>query len=206
MDERDAPDAPAEVLRHKAELRSLARRRRRELPDKDLRSRQIWEWLRAMPGYAAAAAVMLYLDFGDEVRTRPFLPDLWREGKQTLVPYCEGLDLRLFRLEDPGELAAGTLGILEPRQELRGRGDRRAEPAELDLVLLPGVAFDRSGRRLGQGRGYYDRFLPRVRPAAPLVALAFDCQVFDRVPALPHDVPVDRIVTESGVYPAEGKD
>lgn len=70
-------------------------------------------------------------------------------------------------------------------------------PEELDLVMVPGTAFDPRGGRMGQGKGYYDRLLARVRPDAPLVALAFECQMFPEIPVAPHDVFMDVVLTET---------
>ncbi len=80
----------------------------------------------------------------------------------------------------------------------RATGRPRIEPAIIDWVLVPGVAFDAAGRRLGYGGGYYDRLLPLVPPSTPRVAGAFDLQIVPRVPAAPHDLTVDAVVTESG--------
>ena len=104
--------------------------------------------------------VMLYLDFLSEVRTRWFLPTAWGEGKHVVVPYCENGELELFRLDHVGELAPGTIGVLEPRRELRGHAERKIDRSGLDLIVIPGLAFDRRGGRLGYGKGYYDRFSP----------------------------------------------
>ena len=143
---------------------------------------------------------MLYVDFASEVRTRPLLPPMWAAGKQVVVPYCVGDSLALFRLESLAELAPGTLGILEPAAALRGRADRAFDPAQLDLVVVPGVAFDRRGGRLGHGKGYYDRFLRLVSPRAALVGLAFECQLFPEIPMLQHDVYLHKVITEAAVY------
>ena len=78
--------------------------------------------------------------------------------------------------------------------------DRKVEPASLDLVLAPGLAFDHDGGRLGQGGGYYDRLLTQLPASTPVVALAFDCQITDQVPTTAHDIPVHRIVTESSIH------
>ena len=96
-----------------------------------------------------------------------------------------------------GDLAPGTLGILEPKPELREQDQRRAEVQELDLLVIPGLAFDRQGGRLGYGKGYFDRLLPGARPDALLAAVAFECQLFDAVPMQPYDVRVDAVITES---------
>jgi 5-formyltetrahydrofolate cyclo-ligase len=193
-------DPVEEILSRKRTIRREAGVRRREVPDKDERSRAIWERLAGLPQYARAATVMLYLDFNSEARTRPFVPEIWQSGRRVVVPYCVEDRLGLFRLCDFAELAPGTLGILEPAEAWRGRPDRHVAPEEIDLVVVPGVAFDRRGGRIGHGMGYYDRFLRRLRPDAWSIAPAFECQLFDEVPLLPHDVGVDRIVTECAVY------
>jgi 5-formyltetrahydrofolate cyclo-ligase len=75
----------------------------------------------------------------------------------------------------------------------------------LDLVMVPGVAFDLRGGRLGHGKGYYDRLLPRIRPSAPLVAVAFECQLFPEIPMLEYDVFMDRVITEKAIYLGRGR-
>ena len=87
-----------------------------------------------------------------------------------------------------------------PNRHQQARPDRRPQAADLDLILVPGLTFDRSGGRLGLGKGYYDRFLKYVRPDAPKIAPAFECQLLDEVPVSPHDVRVDMVVTENAVY------
>jgi 5-formyltetrahydrofolate cyclo-ligase len=139
------------------------------------------------------------------VRTRQYLPTALGHGKRIIVPYCVEGELELFHLEDMGELAVGMYKILEPRPELRGLAHKRVSPEELDLVMVPGVAFDRSGGRMGHGFGYYDKLLHRARPDAPLVALAFECQLFPEIPTLPHDVFMDRVITEKAVYQGKGR-
>ena len=79
------------------------------------------------------------------------------------------------------------------------------KPNELDLVMVPGTAFDLHGGRLGQGKGYYDRLLSNARPDAPLVALAFDCQIFEEIPVAAHDVFMDLVLTESRTLTGKGR-
>lgn len=181
-------------------VRARADANRRRQQDKDRLSRVICAKLAALPQYAAAGTVMFYVDVRDEVRTRHFFPQVRQQGKRIVVPYCVGDRLGLFLLESIDELAAGTFGILEPKSELRQRRDRAVEPEAIDLIVVPGVAFDRRGGRLGHGRGYYDRLLERVRPDTALVALAFACQLFAEVPLEPHDVTMDVVITEEAIY------
>jgi 5-formyltetrahydrofolate cyclo-ligase len=122
------------------------------------------------------------------------------DGKRVVVPYCEADRLELFRFNDFADLSPRTLGILEPKADLRAQDGRRVAVEEIDLFVIPGLAFDQEGGRLGYGKGYFDRLLKHARPDALLAAVAFECQLFDAVPVLPHDVRVDAIVTESNVY------
>jgi 5-formyltetrahydrofolate cyclo-ligase len=194
-------DVTAEAQHRKQEIRAEARARRRRQSDSDRLSRIILGRLAALPEYARAETVMLYLSFRSEVHTHDFPATLWKDGKRAVVPYCVADSLELFKLEDAEELCPGAHGILEPKAELRGWPDRCVAPAELDLIVLPGLAFDPHCGRVGYGRGYYDRLLRHVRPETALVGVGFQCQIFPEVPVLPYDVRVHKVVTEETVYP-----
>jgi 5-formyltetrahydrofolate cyclo-ligase len=196
------PDPLQEMLREKQELRLLAAARRNAEQQPDALSQRIWDRLLALPQFARARTVMTYLDIGGEARTRHYVPELWRLEKRVVVPYCVAHELRLFELRSMEELTPGTWQILEPRPQWRARPERRPQPTDLDLILVPGLAFDRSGGRLGLGKGYYDRFLKCIRPDVPKIAPAFECQLVDEIPVSPHDVRVDMVVTEKAVYSA----
>jgi 5-formyltetrahydrofolate cyclo-ligase len=99
------------------------------------------------------------------------------------------------------ELSLGKYRILEPKIELRNLPEKIVDPQELDLVVVPGVGFDFRGARMGHGFGYYDKLLERVRPGIPLLALAFDCQIFPEIPVAPHDVFMTKVLTETTQYP-----
>ncbi|MGA2061578.1 MAG: 5-formyltetrahydrofolate cyclo-ligase [Thermoguttaceae bacterium] len=196
------PDSLDETLQKKLQLRRSVAARRETQGGLDVLSRRIWDTILALPQFVRAQTVMTYLDIGSEVRTRPYVPELWRLGKSIVVPYCVARELRLFHLKNMDELSLGTWQILEPKPEWRKRAERHVNAAELDLILVPGVAFDRYGGRLGLGKGYYDRFLLHIRPDALKIAPAFECQLVDNIPVLPHDVRVDLVVTENAVYKA----
>jgi 5-formyltetrahydrofolate cyclo-ligase len=193
------------VRRFKEQIRRQAEANRRAQPDKDALSRAVAERLAALPEFAAARTVLGYVSFGDEVRTRELLAEIRRQGKRAVIPYCAADELELFHLGDMDELTPGTLGILEPRPALRDRPGKRIDVAEVDLAIVPGVAFDRRGGRLGHGRAFFDRLLVRARPDAQLVAVAFECQLFPEVPMAAHDVFMDKIVTETAVYQGPGR-
>ncbi len=196
----NSTDDPLEL---KQDLRRGALAARGAQQDKDRLSREICGKLAALPEYAAAETIMFYLDIRCEVRTRPFLPTARRDGKCVVIPYCIQRRLELFRMESLDELAPSSFGILEPTPEWQTQADRKVSPAELDLIVIPGVAFDRHGGRLGHGGGYYDKLLRQVREHTRLVALAFECQLIPQVPMLSHDVYVDKVITETSVYRRE---
>lgn len=191
----------------KAAIREQARKNRVAQKNKDEVSRVICDKFMALPAYVAARTVMWYVDAGSEVRTRHTLPAALGHGKRVVVPWCvvETNQLELFLLEDMSELVEGAYKILEPKEELRRVPAKVIRPADLDLVMVPGTAFDPRGGRMGQGKGYYDRLLAGARPDAPLVALAFDCQIFDEIPVAPHDVFMDLVLTESRTITGKGR-
>jgi 5-formyltetrahydrofolate cyclo-ligase len=128
----------------------------------------------------------------NEVRTDRILAETLRTGRRLAVPRVEGDDLVHHEIRSVTELFPSRFGLLEPDP-----GAPRVEPEEIDLVVVPGLAFDLTGNRLGFGKGYYDRFLTRVR--AVKGALLYTLQIVDRVPADGRDVAVDLLVTERGV-------
>jgi len=189
-----------EVRRLKQQMRTEASARRAKHADAEHASRAIFGQLASLPQYARARTVMFYLDVRTEVRTRWFVPTAWDEGKRVVAPYCEGHEIELFRLDGLDELAPGIMHVLEPKPELRRQPDRHVAPTEIDLIVTPGLAFDRRGGRLGYGKGYYDRFFHRVRADSVKAAVCFECQMFPEIPLLPHDVRMDVVVTEKAVY------
>jgi 5-formyltetrahydrofolate cyclo-ligase len=193
-------DTDLSLVTFKQSIRECARANRLAQPGKDQLSRIICRALADLPEYAAARSVLFYVDIRAEVRTQPFLPTALAEGKEVVVPYCRADRLELFRLESMADLAAGSFQILEPRPELRVQSQRRVAIDQIDLVIVPGVAFDRDGARLGHGQGYYDRLLAGARRQTPRIALAFECQIFPTLPTAQHDVPMHVIVTERAIY------
>jgi 5-formyltetrahydrofolate cyclo-ligase len=189
----------------KKSIREQAHAARNALPNKDELSGVVCGRLVGLPEYDRACTVMYYVDVRSEVRTRHYLPTALTQGKRVVVPYCVNGELELFHLQNMDELAVGMYKILEPKAELRALAGKRVEPGDLDLVIVPGVAFDREGGRTGHGFGYYDKLLNRARPDAPLIALAFECQLFPRIPMQDHDVFMDKVVTEAAVYAGKGR-
>ncbi len=148
----------------------------------------------ALPGYAAASTVLLYVSaFAEEINTRSFFLHALAAGKRVLCPRVQRAEnrMRLFQITSPSaNLEPGILGIPEPRD-----GCALVEAAEVDWALIPGLAFDCRCYRLGRGGGHYDRLLPGMRPDASCWALGFDCQIAPELPIEQHDVPIDGVAT-----------
>ena len=193
----------------KAELRQTMRQTLRNLSDRSERSERIWQNVAQLPEFQEAIrtqmVVAVYANLETEVQTTRFFNSL---GVRIAVPCCVNGEMELFRLESLEELVPQTLGILEPKPELRSNPDRRISPNALGLVLTPGLAFDTSGNRLGRGAGYYDRFFKRIdaerETPVPKFAIAFECQILDKIPAESHDIPLNGVITESGIIRVSG--
>ena len=199
------PEIANDVPSRKKAIREQAHARRNAQADKDDLSKHICETLVSLPAYRTARTVLYYVDARSEVRTRHYLPEALTHQKKVVVPYCVDGELELFHLQSMDELALGMYRILEPRPELRPVPEKRVAVSDIDLLVIPGVAFDRRGARMGHGFGYYDKLLWQARPEAPLVALAFECQLFDEVPMADHDIFMDLVVTELAVYQGLGR-
>lgn len=158
----------------------------------------ITDKLMQMEEFKRADNVMCYLSFGNEVDTSDIVETCLKEGKRLFIPVIVKNNtgtsiMEASKLLDPiKDLCPGTMGILEPREDKL----RIANPESIDFIVIPGLAFDREGGRLGYGRGYYDGFLPRLKKDCFQMAVAFSFQVIDKVPTDDKDKPVSRILTE----------
>lgn len=149
--------------------------------------------LASLAGFREAGAVLLTLPFGSEIDVRPLAAAALREGKALLLPRVNPLTrmLELFRVRDlAADIVAGQWNIPEPRSDCR-----RADPRDVEWVLVPGVAFDAACGRLGYGGGFYDRLLPLIDAQIPRLAAAFDMQLVPAVPRGSHDLAVDCLIT-----------
>ncbi len=200
-----ATETAAQSADPKAAMRRAAYDARNAQPDKDTVSDAAVARLVALPEYRAAKTVLWYLDCRSELRTRQALPGALASDQRIVVPYCtvdeQGANkLGLWLLGGMDELIVGKWKILEPPRERWGEPGKEVDPTEIDLVIVPGVAFSREGGRMGNGQGYYDRLLARVRPDCRLIGLCYESQMFDDLVVSPHDVFMDKVVTELGVY------
>jgi 5-formyltetrahydrofolate cyclo-ligase len=199
LPDRDDAGAPQGVALREAKLamrrQVLAARDAMDLAVRCAAAQAIATRVAAFPEYASARAVLLTLPFRSEWDTLPLVRAALAAGKTVAVPRVDKASrmLELHAIADPErDVVAGYRGIPEPLPACP-----LVSRESIDFVLVPGVAFDRLGRRMGYGGGYYDRLLPLLSPRAARVAGAFEVQLVDRVPAAPHDIAVGAIVTES---------
>ncbi|QXM05333.1 5-formyltetrahydrofolate cyclo-ligase [Crassaminicella indica] len=182
----------------KKKLRQEILQKRKSLSEEIIysRSEAIFHKLKLFNLYKNAKNIMVYISFRNEVNTSLIIEDLLRSNKNVIIPISipKTKELILSKLLDPKkELKEGSYGILEPKEEYIRKVDKEL----LDLILVPGVAFDKRGYRIGYGGGYYDRFLDKLSTNVPAIALAFDFQIVDKIPNDAFDYPVDYIITET---------
>jgi 5-formyltetrahydrofolate cyclo-ligase len=186
----------AELKRAKRDVRRrvLAARDALTQSDRERRGLEIVRRFLALPEVAAARVVLAFWSFGSEVPTAPLIEGLVERSVQVALPRIEdgALEARTYRPGDP--VTETSFGAFEPAD------GPVVGPTEIDVVAVPGVAFDRDGRRVGYGGGFYDRFLPQMRPGTNRIAIAYGVQLLPegtRLPSGPFDEPVDIVVTES---------
>ena len=177
----------------KDELRGQMRRMRRALSEDAQRkaAEAVFVRIAALDAYRSARVVMAYAAAQGELRLDAVLADAWTAGKTLALPRCAQAGvMHAYRVETLDQLRRGAYGIWEPTDACP-----RVEPEELDLILAPGTAFDICGHRLGQGGGYYDRYLNETR--AVRVGVCHDFALLDAVPNEAHDARMDVVVTPS---------
>lgn len=188
-----------EIAEQKRLLRAAVRARSRALDAayQQTASAAICRHLTAHPAYQTAAVVLAFVGTKREVDTETLLRGVWADGKTLCVPRCkEGHRMDLCAIRSYDDLEPGAYGILEPKADCP-----LVAAQDIDFAVIPCVTFDRSGNRLGQGGGYYDRFLPLLR--CPTFLVCRDRLVVEHVPCQAHDRRCDYLVTERGVFSPE---
>jgi len=180
----------------KRSLRNSMLQRRRQLPEAEVmrRSYAVQRRLLCLDVYRQAQTVALYSPVHNEVLTLHLMRDALADRRSVVLPRVVGTDLEFRRVVSLDDLAPGSFGILEPRPETA-----LVELSELELIILPGVAFDRRGHRLGYGKGFYDRALLVAGRACRRVGVGYEFQLVDKLPTFDHDMQLDLLVTETEV-------
>ena len=196
VDTRNNAGPEPEPAAAKPELRRRALTARDALPgaERARLSALVCARAAALPELDGAGTIMLYASFRSEVETGALFSWALKAGKTVCSPRILGPRLMAaYQVTDPdADLPPGSWGIPEPREGLE-----EVPPERMDVVIVPGAAFDGAGRRCGYGGGFYDAYLARTRPGTPWVALAFEAQLVDELPCEPHDLAVGVVVTEA---------
>jgi 5-formyltetrahydrofolate cyclo-ligase len=146
--------------------------------------------------YKKASVIFAFVSFRSEVDTHRIIARALEDSKIVCVPKINSKEkgIEIFKINSLEELDSGYFGVLEPKE-----GCPVVEPDDVDLILMPGVAFDRQGGRVGYGKGFYDRFLRNMNKKVDKIALAYDFQILDKVPMDEFDVPIDGIITNEQI-------
>lgn len=174
---------------NKHELRAMIREKKRAMTEARItqKSHDLGALFVQTEAYRNADSIYGYLPYNQEVRTVPILEQAIRDGKRVAVPKIYGDEMRFLWMEDLSRVAKGYSGIPEPMDDGPVADDPKA------LVLMPGLAFDQEGHRVGYGGGFYDKFLAR-EPGHPTVALCYDFQVLEHLETEEYDIPVDLVL------------
>lgn len=150
----------------------------------------VFSRLEQLAAFAMSDHILIYNSLPDELSTREFI-DRWKDKKKFYLPRVNGVDLDILPF-DRQRMHIGAFRIEEPS------GTDISDPRSIEMVIVPAVAYDRNGNRIGRGKGYYDRLLGRTK--AIRIGVAYDFQIVDEFEVEPHDIPVDIVITESSIY------
>lgn len=158
---------------------------------------RIKEKIFSLPEFQQSNIIFYFASFRSEVNTISQIKETLNLGKRVVVPKVDNKakELRLYEIRGLSELSPGCMGIPEPDVS----EDRRLEINDVDIVIMPGAAFDTRGNRIGYGAGFYDKLLSGLNKKIPLIAIAYEEQIVDPIPSEPHDIKVHKVVTDARV-------
>ena len=173
----------------KKQLRKMIREKKKAMTEQEIqqRSEKLGQLFRQSEAYRNARSIYFYLPYNQEVRTVPMVLQALEDGKQVAVPKVYGDEMKFISIQNLNGIAEGYMGIPEPVADGPVAEDKTA------LILMPGLAFDREGHRIGYGGGFYDKFLSR-EPDHPTVALCYAFQMLPHVDTEEFDIPVDLVL------------
>ncbi|MBZ9688757.1 5-formyltetrahydrofolate cyclo-ligase [Clostridium estertheticum] len=176
----------------------LHQRKNMKMENVSVFSNRIIETIMKLQEFINCKNIMLYLSFDNEVNTYTLAKWCLDNGKKVIVPYCikETREIIPFEINNlTNDLTKSSFGIMEPKHNLL----KKADIEDIDLIIVPGVAFDEHCNRLGFGAGYYDRFLPKREKNTSIIGISYDYQVINKIPTDVYDVPLDLIITEKRI-------
>lgn len=177
---------------NKDDIRRRVKARKSLLTEKERSdsARNVFDQLEKLAAFALSNRILIYNSLPDELSTRDFI-QRWMGSKKFFLPRVNGIDLDILPY-DSQRMHIGAFRIEEPT------GNDITDPELLEMIIVPAVAYDRNGNRVGRGKGYYDRLLKRTK--ALRVGVAYDFQLVDEIDCEPHDIPVDIVITETTIY------
>lgn len=183
-----------EYLMDKSSIRKkiISERDKIDIKEKRYKDNKIKEKLMETKYYKECEKIFIYIGFGSEINTYEYIQDFFKDNKRIFVPRTniKNKTMEAVEINDLNNLEKNKYGILEPSLD-----KEQIDKNEIELIILPGVAFDKVGGRIGYGGGYYDKFLKNVSSKAIKVALAYDLQVLDKIPMEEHDIKYDYLIT-----------
>jgi 5-formyltetrahydrofolate cyclo-ligase len=180
----------AEIVKSKKALRKEIKELKKELPEsqRKVKSETVMKKIEAHPGFLKAKTVFIFWSMDDEVDTRDIIIK-WSDRKRFILPAINGDELYLKEFTGVQKLVLGDIySIPEPE------GKPFTDFEEIELAIIPGVAFDRENDRMGRGKAYYDRILHKLKGKSGLIGICYDFQMVDKVPVEPHDVKMDEVI------------
>ncbi|MFA9422030.1 MAG: 5-formyltetrahydrofolate cyclo-ligase [Sedimentibacter sp.] len=188
-------------MENKKEYRNKILKIRNNMENHDVKEKSsiIINKLMNLEAYKTSNVVFVYMDFKNEVMTKFLIKQMLVENKRVVIPYTDTINTviipsELKNMEE--DLVVSSYGYYEPKYE----NIVPVRPEEFDLIVVPGVVFDKNLNRIGFGKGYYDRILCHLKSSAQAVAIAYEFQVLDEVPSEVHDIKMDIIITEENIY------
>lgn len=180
---------PATIIAEKKQIRQEIRSLKKTLTveQKQAEAKAVFEKIEVLPEFKAADSILMYWSTPDELPTQAIIAN-WCTQKQLFLPSIDGERMVLKHYSPEGKLIQKSLGIWEPDLA-------KSYDGKIDLVIVPGIAFDREKNRLGRGKGYYDRFFKKFKPVK--IGVGFDFQLLDSIPVAKHDIKMDKIITPS---------
>jgi len=183
----------------KSDIRKRIQNKRNSLPirDRKKRSKIIAEKFFGTAYYNNSNNILIFYPFRSETDVTIIIRQALENKKNIILPRIHGQELKLFYVDNlKKQLERGAYGIMEPTTDLC----RPAKISDIDLVVVPGISFDKNLNRLGYGGGYYDKLLLRIPEGVKKIALCFDIQVVDSIPVSEHDIKVDILITDTKIY------
>lgn len=174
--------------------KSIIAKRDLKKEENSLKDSKIFKNLISLNSYKRAKKIFIYIGFGSEINTKSLIEIMLKEGKEVFVPKVLEEEMIALKITSLNNLIESKFKILEPIGE---KSDIDGE--EFDLIIMPGVAFDRSGNRIGYGKGYYDKYLKDIKSDIKKIALAYELQLIEEIETEEHDLKVDSIITENEI-------